>query len=423
MLIVLVGLIVGWWYFNKTKDSNVNKNLNSTANLNQAVNKNTNQSQPDQTKKSVITATKISNAQVTDAQIDFINNNFDYVLTSILDERVRNKIQDPTLFLYRSMQDGWPDFNQFDWDHMDAHENMFYHNNGERIWTIYNSYLMNHADLVDKDDPDTLNHWVNYFAVTASQQVNDYGYDGLFIDCANHKLWRGTVKNIMPDNYDDQTWKNDRIKALQFIKSYFPDKPVTYNGLHSENGAEESLEFTNGGMWEVFAYSTTTGEYEGQDEWQKVIDIAEEHKGDKLISIVTKKKGIIADIETRIFLWASYLLVSHENVVFNMNDLDYDPSGMLLYYPEYDIYLGGSLGSYTINNGVYVREFEDGLFLVNPDENNSYSYSLDREYNKVIPQGGGLIPEDGDWQGSLNYEIISGEVNLPAVSGMVLINK
>ena len=374
--------------------------------------------------KNVMTATKISTAKVSDAQIEFINSHYDHVLTSILDERVRQKIQGPQLFLYRSIQDGWPNFNQFDWEHMDANENMFvYDNDGDRIWTRYDSWLMDGSDLVEKGTADELNHWVNYYAITASSQVKEYDYDGLFIDCASHKIRGGTTLNKTPANYSDTKWRDDRYTALEFIKSYFPDKPVTYNGLHSENGAEKSLDLTDGGMWEVFAFNATTGAYEGQAEWQKVIDIAEEYKDDKLISIVTKKKDLVEEIDNRMFILGSYLLVANQNVILNMNDLNFDPSGMLLYYPEYEVDLGKPLGSYGVENNIYQREFEEGLVLVNPSENQSYSYNLDQEYNKVVPRGGGQVPEDGQWKGQLDYQATSGNINLLPASGIVLISK
>ena len=47
---------------------------------------------------------------------------------------------------------------------------------------------MNGTDLVDKNNSDVLNHWINYYAVTASEQVHGFDYDGLFIDSASHKF-------------------------------------------------------------------------------------------------------------------------------------------------------------------------------------------------------------------------------------------
>jgi len=165
-------------------------------------------------------------SMITDAQLSFVNARYEFVLTEHLGDSVRAMVQGPRLFLYRSIQGTWSGFRQFDWSHINACENMFCHHQGKRIKTIFNSWLMNGADIVDASAVDAMNHWINYYAVTASRQVYSYHYDGLFIDCASHRLWPGIVNGQMPDDYSDEAWKRARYTALAFIKGYFPDKPV-----------------------------------------------------------------------------------------------------------------------------------------------------------------------------------------------------
>ncbi len=90
---------------------------------------------------------------------------------------------------------------------------------------------MNPNDLVDRDAYDALDHWVNYYALTASEQVNNFDYEGLFIDSAGHRLWSGAVYGMLPEGYNNVNWRKDRSEALKFIKSYLPDKMVIFNGL------------------------------------------------------------------------------------------------------------------------------------------------------------------------------------------------
>lgn len=40
----------------------------------------------------------------TDAQVDFVNSHYDYAMTSVLSTELREKVQGPRLFLYRSIQ-------------------------------------------------------------------------------------------------------------------------------------------------------------------------------------------------------------------------------------------------------------------------------------------------------------------------------
>jgi len=139
---------------------------------------------------------------ISQAQLEFINQNMAYVMTPILNDSMRNAITEPQLILYRSIQGTWDGFNHFDWEHIDANENMFLHHQDERILTLWHSWLMNPNDQVDPDNSDALDHWINYYAVTASEQVYANNYDGLFIDSASHQLHPGAVRGKMPDDYD-----------------------------------------------------------------------------------------------------------------------------------------------------------------------------------------------------------------------------
>jgi hypothetical protein len=377
--------------------------------------------------KNIFPAIIISNP--TEAQCDFINSHYDYVMTSILHEQMREKIQGPLLGLYCSIQGTWEDHG-FDWNDINPNENMFCHNSSaenphynNRILTIWNSWLMDGADLVDKNAPDALNHWINYYAVTTSEQVYSFDYDGLFIDSAGHKLRSGAVYDFLPDNYSDDNWRDGRYVALEFIKSYFPDKSVIFNGLHNENGAEHSLSLTDGGVWENFGFEKN-GVYHGEARWKKAIELVERNREESIIVLEDSIVNLNEEIEKRMFILASYLLVSNQNVTLMMLDMNDYEWGTIMYYPEYEIDLGHPLGNYTeIDNQVYMLEFEKGIVLVNPNHTESYTYTLDKRYHKVIPVGGGMLQEDGTYDGFLTYELADNEIILPPVNGVVLLNE
>jgi len=373
--------------------------------------------------RSFTVATRIS-SNVTKAQVDFVNSHYDYVMTSLLSQEVRDRIQGPQLVLYRSIQGTWTDFHQLDWEHINAHENMFCHHRGARILTIWGSWLMDSNDMVDPGNPDAMNHWINYYAVTAAEQIYQYDYDGLFIDSASHRLGSGAVRGKMPDDYDDERWRQGRASSLEFIKSYLPDKSVIFNGLHCQAGAEKSLAYTDGGMWEVFAFNPSTGAYWGAEKWQDVIELAERNRKEKIIVLVSKKTGLTEDVQARMFIAASYLLVSNENVILSMVDLDYNGPKTILYYPEYDLRLGKAIGSYTVSEqGLFVRQFEEGIVLVNPGESKTLIFVPDGDYKRVVPVGGGVVPPTGVWKGFIAYESVGGEIKIPPMSGMILRNR
>ena len=363
--------------------------------------------------------------QVSPGMILFINEHYSYVMTPILSEEARNAIQGPDLILYRSIQGTWEGFSQFDWEHINATETMFEHHDGERILTLWNSWLMNADDLVDPNASDAMDHWLNYYAVTASEQIYEYGYDGLFIDSASHRLCDSAVRGKMPDDYNAEEWYQGRVEGLAFIKSYLPDKSVIFNGLHSRAGAENSLSNTDGGMWETFAFKPQSGEYQGVDAWQEVIELTAKHNHDKAIVLVVKEQpDLNNDIQKRVFSVASYLLVSNENVIFSMTNLAHAESNTSLYYPEYTLDLGTPLGDYSFSEeqGYAIRQFEKGFVLVNPYEDRTLTYELEGEYLQVVPVGGGEVSADGGWEGSLAYEPVFGQIELPPLSGMLLVN-
>jgi len=362
---------------------------------------------------------------ITESQIDFIDNHFDFVMTPFLSHEIRNYFHYPKLFLYRSIQGTWTNFNQFDWEHINSHENMFCHSDSAnqseatRIITIWNSWLMDGNDLVDSTAPDAMNHWINYYAVTASTQVHSYNYDGLFIDSAGHKLGQGAVYGIMPWDYSHDSWRDGRYAALSFIKSYLPDKTVIFNGLHSGNGADSSLSLTDGGMWEDFTYDINDGSYKGEKKWWDAIQCMQDNNEDSYLVLVVKKPGLIDDIQARIFSVASYLLISNQNVVLSLSDYAHNTS--LQYYPEYEISLGNPLGNFTMReDSLFIREFENGIVLVNPHSSDSKTYTLENEYYKVVPIGGGFVDATGHYDGYLSYEPINGEIEIPPVSGLIL---
>ncbi len=361
--------------------------------------------------------------QASPGLLDFVNQHYSFLMTPILGENARQSIYGPDLILYRSIQGMWDKSNQFDWEHISANENMFEHHQGERIFTIWDAWLMNTDDMVAADDPDALNHWINYYALTASEQIYEYGYDGLFIDSASHKLNPAAVSGNMPDDYDVAEWYTGRVEGLAFIKSYLPDKTVIFNGLHSRAGAEDSLANTDGGMWETFSFKPGSGEYQGLELWQEAIELTARHSDKGVVLVVKDQPGLDNDIQKRVFSVGGYLLVSNENVIFSMTNSEDQATDLPYYYPEYTLDFGAPLGAYAVSeNGLYTRTFENGIVLVNPYPDQTLTYELTQPYQQAHPVGGGVISADGSWEGSIEYTTVSGQVELPPLSGMLLIN-
>jgi len=111
----------------------------------------------------------------------------------------------------------------------------------------------------------------------------------------------------------------------------------------------------------------------------------------------------------RLFIFASYLLVSSPKVVLYISDLDYG-TRCILYYPGYEINLGRPEGEY----------FRKGLVLVNPDEFAARIFLLKEACQKIVPLGGGKVKEGGSWEGKIVYRKVNRRLVLPPLNGFVL---
>ena len=365
---------------------------------------------------------------VTDAQIAFADSVFDYLMTPFLNETVRSSVSHGKLLLYRSIQGTRENTTHWDWNFINQHENMFCHSDSAdqsvdtRIITRWKTYLMNGMDLVDSTSADAMTHWINYYAVTAATQVYTYGYDGLFIDSASHLLRKSMLDTgeSLPWDYDARQWRLARYASLDLIKSYQPDKIVIFNGLHNDAGADSSLAVTDGGMWEDFAYDPDSGDYKGISRWKKAIDCLQKNRDSSQLVLVVKKPGLMDDMQARVFTTASYLLIENENTVFTLSDYACDTT--LQYYPEFNIDLGKPTGDFVqTEDTLFTRSFTNGLVIVNPLSASSKDVELDKDYWKIVPQGGGFVDSRGNWQGRLTYENVeAGKVTLSPVSALIL---
>ena len=363
---------------------------------------------------------------LTEEQYRFLDEHFDFVMTPSLSSDVRTTFKKAKLLLYRSIQGTWENFTQFDWKHIDSCENMFCHSvsslqdSSTRIITEWDSQLMEGRDLVEKTAPDALNHWINYYAVTASTQVKLYNYDGLFIDSASHLLKKTWLHNELPWNYTAESWREGRYNALAFIKSYLPNKLVIFNGLHSDFGADSSITLTDGGMWEDFAFvPDSAGNYKGFASWYDAIDCMVKNKDKGSLVLVVKKWGLSKDFKARMFSTASYFLISQPNIFLTLSDYAYHTFPQ--YYPEFEIDLGNAIQDISVNTDtLFFRKFEHGLVVVNPTTTLTKTFNLEKEYYLITAVGGGFINEKGECEGKLNYERISGQISLPPMSGVIL---
>ena len=94
------------------------------------------------------------------------------------------------------------------------------------------------------------------------------------------------------------------------------------------------------------------------------------------------------------------------------------------WFPEYGVDLGAPVDGLALRSvgGVYMRRFQRGLALVNPDDAR-HDYALDGSMRLVEPHGGGTLGADADTSSwGLSTRPVSGSVTLGAHSGVALLD-
>jgi hypothetical protein len=152
----------------------------------------------------------------------------------------------------------------------------------------------------------------------------------------------------------------------------------------------------------------------------------------RILDLVNLDKAVIAqqyidpiDVNDRMFLLGNYLLIKGSHTYLNL-DYSMEPE----WFPEYDIPIGHPLGSapasvddlWNAGWGVYARDYDNGLVLVNPTAI-TQTISLGSTCYQATPAGGGMVPEDGvlpaEWV--VTYSAVT-EVILPPNRAAVLLD-
>jgi hypothetical protein len=104
--------------------------------------------------------------------------------------------------------------------------------------------------------------------------------------------------------------------------------------------------------------------------------------------------------------------------------LDYFASGPLEWYPEWGLDLGaaattGQKVDDLLQGGVYRRDFEKGVVLVNPSSS-PVTVSLGATFQRVEPQGGGAVDAAGTPPGSIGTTSVT-SIDVPASGAEILL--
>ncbi len=324
-----------------------------------------------------------------------------------------------------------------DWEHVSAHPDMFAKNCDwsqepdcrirNPIWT--DEWLMDISDI-DPQDPDSRDHWVNFFVETTRERIRSDGYmDGLFID---ELMLPYTI--IMPENMPTfDAWFEHLLAMAEFTRARHKDIPIVFNGLQQNflfyPRMTELLEYADGALFECFVLCWFAGPYLGEVIWERTMELAlwlERRGRAQFLQAIWDGTPDDLTKSLRLLALASYYLVKGRATYFYVNILGMQDSPV--YLPEWDVDLGAPLDGVSwladvqTADGYYRRDYENGAVLVNPSADRAFYVELDGEYRRVLPRGACRIGASGGVEGdcTLEFETVDSLVLEPA-SGEILV--
>ena len=250
-----------------------------------------------------------------------------------------------------------------------------------------------------------------YWRDSIAEQVRAGDYDGVFLDSASPALLQWEARAPL-----DSRLLGDGVRTNTFPelggKSWITAWQEWISQLDRSLASQGIPLIPNAGAfattWDNTDYSLTSGVFsEGfcdpgltTDDWKAAVN--------QTLSLVRANKIVIlqnylaspADLAKRRYLLASYLLMKGSRTY-----LVYFASSTLEWYPEWDLDLGAAQRTATtvddlLWNGVYRRDFANGVVLVNPTTR-PVRVNLGATFKRLEPQGGGAVLRDGVAPGRL----------------------
>ena len=301
-------------------------------------------------------------------------------------------------------------------------EQWFWHSpSGERVASNQDGKL-----LMNIGDPGFRAYWHKSLV----DQVRAGDYDGVFLDSASPALLQWEARAPADPRLLD-TGVRDNLLAELGGRSWIATWEEWIAQLDALLAAEGVPLIPNVGAlattWDDTDYSLTSGIFsEGfidpgfvPSDWMDAVN--------QTLALVNQDKIVIlqnylesdANVARRRYLLANYLLVKGRRTY-----LSYFGSSTLSWFPEWDLDLGAAeRHAVSVDdllwNGVYRRDFANGVVLVNPGTT-SLTVELETTFQRVEPQGGGAVAATGAVSGSITTSEVTA-VELPPKSAEILL--
>jgi len=250
--------------------------------------------------------------------------------------------------------------------------------------------------------------WREYWIGEVSRQLRANAADGVFVDSLFPPNYFGgnEFDPELPavDQVFEESWSTQIEDFIAFGKDgeltdyYFIPNVGEWVTKRDDTdySSADGLMVEGFGRWE-------TGEYfsEPEGDWQLQVErILSMVNLDKIV-LLQQYVNDVNDLNDRLFLLGSYLLVKGNHTFINL-EFSSEPE----WFPEYEIPIGTPVGSlpssigslWRSDWGVYARAYDNGLVLVNPSDQ-PREIVLQKTYYQAFPYGGGIVPADGEVPG------------------------
>lgn len=257
--------------------------------------------------------------------------------------------------------------------------------------------------------------WSDYWRTQVLAEMRTNAADGVFADSFDPLIggfgaplpaemdYPGALTGLYPPL---NAWAQAILDKFASTPEHFMFVP-NYGALVTGWNTVLDLTRCDGCMVEGFGDWGTPPLYGEFGDWQLQMN--------RCLQISRAGKGIIAQhylsastaVDERMFVLGMYLLIKGDHTMVNMMAAD-----SLEWYPEYAINLGTDATALPANvdsyvsagwGGLYRRDFQRGVVVVNPTGSTITVPALGRTYWRATPAGGGAVPTSGVAPGSVSY--------------------
>jgi len=319
-----------------------------------------------------------------------------------------------------------------DWVEIDRHDDWFIHTRDpvpKRVYQLVGKNREYVMDISGRINGNPTNGWKEYWVKTVIESARASHADGVFADSTHPPYAVPPELNNSPlgappyESYlqDLEVFYDYAYRELDRADLYFiPNVGHLINTWDTTSGYYEDV---HGAMVEGFGFHGNTEDWKLQQ--NRTLRLLRNGK------IYIAQMDIPSESRDRLWYLANFLLVKHNRSYINMFPHGYGLEGQLHWWPEYELSLGRQvhpevpkdIDALRHGSGVYFREYEKGLVLVNPTRSPlTVRLAGTQQYQRVTPVGGGLVDSLGRVpKGSLQLDPQPKEVDLEPWSGVILL--